>query len=931
MNMKTLLLFMSLLLMIVFNGCQKQVNFEKTDRGVKLIYPETALWVDFITPEIVHVFFAQTDTNSKKSLIVSYDEDINFDWSLNEEDTDVVLKSEKLTVRIEKKSGEISYYDESGNPILIEKEGGGKTLEKVTIQGEEAWHVRQQFETDDNEAIYGLGQHQDRLMNIKGYEIDLFQQNIQTYIPFLVSSENYGILWDNYSFTRFGSLEESKSLDGDYLINKNGDKGGLTAEFFNDRHFQQNADVPEDISQQAMPLELPENYADQILSARWSGKLIVPETGEYQFFNHGQMDFKMWIDGNQVTEYWASFLEERDETRLILESGKEYDITIEFWRENEAQNMSLTWRTPDMKEPYLSLWSKAGDGIDYYFVYGKNTDEVIAGYRLLTGEAIMLPKWAYGFWQCRERYRTQDEIIGIVKEFRKRHIPLDNVVLDWQYWKEDQWGSHEFDETRFPDPAGMMKTIHNLNARLMISVWPKFYLNTENFKKLNDAGFMYPYNVREKTEDWLSYPYAYYDAYNPEARKMYWDQLNKHIFSKGIDAWWLDATEPETRSNQTAEEMAERMNPNYFGSGAKFLNAYPLFACKAVFEGQRSVKHDQRVFILTRSAFAGQQKYAGTTWSGDVTAQWSTFKAQIPAGLNYCISGLPYWTTDIGAFTVPYEGGNQNEEYRELFTRWYQFGAFCPLFRVHGTSTPREIWHFGGPGHPAYESQLMFDKLRYALIPYIYSIANDAQFENYTIMRPLIMDFQNDAKVYDIPDQYMFGPAFMVCPVTDYKARERKVYLPECEGWYDFWTGKYYDGGQEIMADAPYEKMPLFVKAGSIIPFGPEIQYTSEKPASPITLWVYDGSNGHFTIYEDDGLTYNYNELAEFLKIPIDYNDENNSLDIHEQAGEYPGCLEKRKFQVIWVDQDNPVGYDPKVKASQETIYEGQTVTISKK
>lgn len=931
MNRKTFLLFLYLPLFLTTISCRMQITYEETEKGVKLDYQDASLCVNFITPEIVHIFYAQPDTIPNQSLIVDYDEVIDFDWSFADEGEDLVLKSEKLTVRIRKKTGEISYFDQDGNLVLEEKKGGGKTLQKVTIQGEETWNIRQQFETDETEAIYGLGQHQDRLMNIKGYEIDLFQQNIHTYVPFLLSSKNYGILWDNYSFTKFGSLEESKPVAGEYLRNLDGEKGGLTAEFFNDRHFQQKADVPEDVSQLAIPVELPENFADHILAARWNGKLVVPETGEYQFFNNGQMDFKMWIDGKQLTEYWASFLEERDETRLFLESGKEYDITIEFWREVPEQKMSLTWRTPDMKEPYLSIWSRAGDGIDYYFVYGHNPDEVIAGYRLLTGDAIMLPKWAYGFWQCKERYKTQDEIIGIVKEFRKRKIPLDNIVLDWQYWKVDQWGSHEFDETRFPNPAGMMKTLHDLNARLMISVWPKFYLNTENFKELNDAGYMYPYNVNEKTPDWLGYPNAYYDAYHPGARKMYWDQLNKHIFSKGIDAWWLDATEPETRSNQTVEEMEERMNPNWFGTGAKYLNAYPLFACQAVFEGQRSVKPNQRVFILTRSAFAGQQKYAGTTWSGDVTAQWSTFKAQIPAGLNYCLSGLPYWTTDIGAFTVPYEGGNQNEEYRELFTRWYQFGAFCPLFRVHGTSTPREIWHFGGPGHPAYESQLMFDKLRYSLMPYIYSVANAIQFKHYTMMRALVMDFPHDPKVYNIPDQYMFGPAFLVCPVTDYKAKERNVYLPDCEGWYDFWTGRFYNGGQEIIADTPYEKMPLFVKAGSVIPFGPEIQYTSEKPANPVTLWVYEGNNGHFTIYEDDGLTYNYDELAEFLTIPVDYNDEQKSVNIHDQVGEYPGGLEKRKFQVVWVDKDNPVGYDPDVKPAQEIIYEGEAVIITGK
>ncbi len=914
-------------LVTLLTNCQMKKAYKKLSDGIQIRYPEAILTVHILAPEIIRVTYSPYNPYPRESLIIEKADWEPGDWEVTQEENLLILATSRLKVQINESTGELAFFDPDGNLIVKEKEGGGKTLEKTVIQDKETYHIRQQWETTGDEALYGLGQHQDRLMDIKGYEIDLWQRNLKAVVPFLVSTKNYGILWDNYSYTRYGSLEDAKPVPAGFLTNTKGESGGLTAEFFSDQEFRRKLDIPDESTEISIPVVLPENWEDKILSARWSGQLSVDESGEYQFFNTGQQYFRMWLDDQLVTDYWSSFLIETDETRLQLEAGKVYKIEIEYVRNNIHENMDLTWRTPEMKKPYNSLWSRAGDGIDYYFIHGGNLDEVITRYRELTGSATLMPKWAYGFWQCKERYKTQDEIIGVVREFRKKRIPLDNIVLDWQYWKPDQWGAHEFDEARFPNPDVMMEELHYMNSRIMISVWPKFYTNTENFKKLNEAGYIYPYNVEEGTTDWLDGIYAYYDAYHPDARKMYWDQINKHLFSKGIDAWWLDATEPETRSNQGHEEMAERMNPNHLGTGAEYLNAYSLMTCKGVYEGQRNLKPDQRVYILTRSAFAGQQRYAATTWSGDVTALWNTLKAQIPCGLNFCLSGIPYWTTDIGAFTVPYEGGNRNEEYRELFTRWYQYGVFCPIFRVHGTHTPREIWHFGGPDHPAYNSQLEFNKLRYALMPYIYSLGGHATHSHYTIMRALAMDFAQDSRVYDIGDQFMFGPAILVNPVTDYKARQRQVYLPGCLGWYDFWTGEFLDGGQEIIADAPYERLPLFVRAGSILPFGPEIQFTDEVPADPVTLWIYTGDDAHFTLYEDDGLTYGY-ERGEYVTINFVWNEEEQTLTIGKKEGQFPGMLNERTFNIIWVDKNNPAEYSPEVKYHKSAKYTDRELTI---
>ena len=443
----------------------------------------------------------------------------------------------------------------------------------------------------------------------------------------------------------------------------------------------------------------------------------------------------------------------------------------------------------------------------------------------------------------------------------------------------------------------------------MISVWPKFSRKTKNYKELIKKGHVFGYGKR----------LPFYDPFNKEARLIYWDQINKNLFPKGIDAWWLDGTEP------IVPDTIKRVMNNSLGTGARYLNAYSLMTCKSVYEGQRKITANKRVFILTRSAYAGQQRYAAASWSGDIDATWQVFKNQISAGLNFCVSGIPYWTTDIGGFFVKnYPGGCKNEEYRELFVRWFQYGSFCPIFRVHGTSTPRELWRFG----PKAEKILTeYDNLRYRLMPYIYSLAWQVTSKGYTIMRPLVMDFRGDPRALNIVDQFMFGPAFLVNPVTKQKVETRKLYLPKAAGWYDFWTGKYYSGGKSVEASAPINKMPLYIKAGSIVPMGPFVQYAAEKAANPIELRIYRGADAKFTIYEDENDNYNY-EKSIYSTIQINWNEKKHILEIGTRKGSFPGMSKNRKFYIVWISDGHGIGINSTQNPDQVIYYNGKSVKI---
>jgi alpha-D-xyloside xylohydrolase len=562
----------------------------------------------------------------------------------------------------------------------------------------------------------------------------------------------------------------------------------------------------------------------------------------------------------------------------------------------------------------LSWTSEAADAIDYYFIYGPELDGVIASYRELTGAAPMFAKWTWGFWQCREHYETQQELLGVVAGYRQRHIPLDGIIQDWQYWPNGGWGSHAFDTNRYPDATAMTKQVHDENAHIIISIWARFDLGLTNLAELEKAGAAYPpvyQNVYPRGAG------KWYDPFNPDGRRLYWKFLSQDLFARGFDGWWMDASEAELGGH-----WGEMRNlATGAGPGAKVFNAYPLEHTTGVYQGQRAESSDKRVFILTRSAYAGQQRNAAVTWSGDTSGEWSIFQKQIPAGLNFVATGIPYWNTDIGAF---FGGDPADDNYRELFTRWFQFGTFCPMFRVHGTGKSKEVWRFGT------ESILTnYISLRYHLLPYIYSDAWRVTSANDTMMRPLIMDFRADTNVFNIPDQFMFGPAFMACPVTHRGDTNRSVYLPAGATWFDFWTGEKLSGGQRLATASPIQTMPLFVRAGSIIPYGPAIEYAAQS-SDPIELRVYRGTNGRFTLYEDEGDNYNY-EKGVYATIPLKWDEARQTLTIGRRAGKFPGMLKERTFRIVFVSPGHGAGVATEEQPDTIIHYTGKAVDVRSK
>jgi alpha-D-xyloside xylohydrolase len=607
----------------------------------------------------------------------------------------------------------------------------------------------------------------------------------------------------------------------------------------------------------------------------------------------------------------------------------------------------LLHHAPRPDQEGLSIASETGKAIDYYFVAGETMDEIVAGYRKLTGKATMLPKWAFGFWQSRERYVSQQELIDVLEEYRERGIPIDNIVLDWFYWPEDAWGSHEFDEKHFPDPQAMVDRVHELDARIMISVWPKFYPTTRHYQALDARGCMFNKNIEAKNLDWVGPGYlnAFYDAFNPECRAIYWQQVRDKLNVYDFDAWWLDAVEPDMHSNLDPEQRKDLLTPNALGTGAEYFNAYAVPHAEAVYQGERETDGDKRSFILTRSGFAGIQRTGAAIWSGDVVTRWSNLREQIAAGIGVGLAGMPYWTFDIGGFTPEdhyrFNGSTavghfsqmpeeRQDEWQELNLRWFQFGALAPLFRSHGQNPYREIFNIADEGTEVYDSLVWYTNLRYRLLPYIYTLAGDSYHKDGTMMRGLAMDFRNDPKVRDIATQYMLGPALLVNPVYEYAARSRSVYLPAGTDWYDFYTGEKYSGGNTVDAVAPLSRMPLFVRAGAIVPVGPAIQHTGESLNAPVLLNVYTGADGSFEIYEDDGLTSGYEE-GQWSRIPMRYDDAAGILHIGKRVGGFEGMSGERSIGVRWISGPDERVVDFDAGPDVTLVYTGKPVTVSRR
>lgn len=580
----------------------------------------------------------------------------------------------------------------------------------------------------------------------------------------------------------------------------------------------------------------------------------------------------------------------------------------------------------DTNSKVLRWSSEAGKAIDYYVCLGDGTmDSALKAYRHLTGEAPLMPRWLFGFWQCKERYAFQDELLGVAKKLREMKVPVDGIIQDWQYWPPgtNTWGSHLFDTNRYSNPAQMFKDLHDMNYHALISVWAKFDLGSENSKELNAVGGMFPEVTR------YAFPPGqgqWYDPFSTAGRQTYWRQMRDQLFSKGADGWWLDAPEPEIGG------MAFRKYKTGMGPGYEVYNAYPLMHSKGIYEGQRAATDEKRVVILTRSAYAGQQRNSAITWSGDIQGTWSVFKNQIPAGLNFSMSGIPYWNTDTGGFFANRETGNSNAKsplYQEFFARWFQFSAFCPMFRVHsatGTNAPgREFYRYDEKTQGILRTYL---DLRYRLMPYLYSVAWQVTSEGDTFMRPLVMDFPKDPQTVGNGSEYLFGPAILVAPVTTAGATNCPVYLPAAHSaWRNFWTGESVSGGQTVNAAAPIETLPLFVKPGSIVPMGPFLQYSGEKPADPVELRVYRGADGKFTLYEDEGDNYNY-EKGRYATIPLTWNEARQTLTIGKRSGSFPGMLKERTFHIVWVSANHGAGVPLTEKPDAVVRYTGKEASV---
>jgi len=631
--------------------------------------------------------------------------------------------------------------------------------------------------------------------------------------------------------------------------------------------------------------------------------------------------------------------------KLNMIQGNEDDYVPFFV---SAKGYGLFWDnySPTLfedKPESTTFKSEVGDCIDYYFMYGGNADGVIAQMRNLTGQAPMMPLWTFGYWQSRERYKGQDELVDVVKKYRNLNVPLDGIIQDWQYWGNNYlWNSMEFLNLEFYDPKKMISDVHRMNAHMIISIWASFGPQTKQYRDLEKIGGLmdfktWPQSGSEKWPPNLDYPSGVrvYDAYNPAARDLFWNYLNKGIFSLGMDGWWMDSTEPDHHEFKPTDFD----NKTYLGSFRKVRNAFPLMTVGGVYDHQRATTSDKRVFILTRSAFAGQQRYGANTWSGDITASWETLKKQISAGLNFSLSAIPYWNSDIGGFYI----GNfrrrlEDAEYRELYARWIQFGAFCPMMRSHGTDAPREIYQFGKKGDKTYDAIEKYINLRYSLLPYTYATSWDVTAHQSSMMRALVMDFAQDKQALDINNQYMFGKSILVCPVTkslysknakeDFSSiKTTNLYLPKGVNWIDFWTGEKLIGGQIVSKETPLDIMPLYVKAGSILPLGPKVQYATEKKWDNLEIRVYPGANGEFTLYEDENENYNY-EKGSYSTIVFKWNDAKKTLTIDNRNGSFTGMLAERKFNIVVVDKTKGTGDSPTTKTDKVINYTGKKLEV---
>ena len=872
-------------------------------------------------------------------------------FDVSEAKGQVRIRAAKATAEVSLATGEVRFLDPAGKPLLTE--AGPASFGPAQADGKAFVAVSQQFNRGTDEGLYGLGQHQNAQMDYNGEDVELAQHNMDIGVPFLVSTRGYGLLWDNNSITRFGNPRPYTPVGAGMAVTSGG-KSGWRAEYSLDgravvtrqeatidyQFIKDQKNWPEAAKARTVAATGGQNTAGNAVQKQtvvWSGDVMPTTSGVHKFQLYASSYYKVYADGKLVLDRWrqnwnpwyANF-------DLPMTKGKPVAFRIE-WEPN-AGYMAFFHNDPLPDADRHSVWftSEVAQAKNYWFIPGGSIDAAIAGYRQVTGKAEMMPKWAYGFWQSRQRYETAAELTGVVDRYRALNIPLDNIVLDWRYWRDPEWGSHRFDPARFADPAKMVADVHGDHANLMISVWPKFYPTTDNYKELAAAGAVYQGNLRQGNRDWVGpgFPSTVYDPYSAKGRQIFWKQIENRLGKLGIDAWWADASEPDMHSNTSIPERLDAMGPTAMGPAAQFFNSYPLMNARAFYDGWTAFKPTVRPFLLTRSGFGGLQRYGAAIWSGDVASRWYDLHAQISAGVNASMSGIPNWTHDIGGFALENRFSAKTvspadlDEWRELNLRWFQFGAFSPLFRSHGEYPYREIYEISPEGTPMRASMIRYDELRYRLMPYIYTVGADTYMKDGSIMRALATDFPQDVKARKIADQYLFGDAFLVAPVTAYKARSRSVYFPGRATWYDFDTGAAHPGGSTATVDAPAERLPLFVRAGAIVPMGPVTQYVDQQRAAPLTVVVYTGANGQFSLYEDDGRSTAYKQGA-FSRLPITYDDRTGTVRIGARDGAaWEGMPTTRELRVKWVRPGQ--SWADANAAQAHVTYSGQAIQVQR-
>ncbi len=855
------------------------------------------------SPDIVRVRYLPTGSKPDVDLPVIIGKPQPAKWTKAFHHPSIVeLKTAKVSVLVNTKTGLLRFLDAKGQSVLSE----------LPVSRIKNGAATGRFALSPGEGIYGLGQHQQGLMNYRGSKVKLEQENREIAVPMLLSSKGYGLLWNNPSAGLVDAAGGDEMIvPSSMLSQEDGTLGGLTARYYKGKNFEQLVKTEPDSSIDHVWTNTPPAGLDKTnYSVRWSGFITAPKTGDYTFIATGDDGIRLKIDGKTIIEDWASRPEVTVRKKIHLNANHPRRIEFDYYQDGYDATVHLGISTPP-KSQDLVWTSGRANRIDYVFFYGPDLERVIAGYRELTGKAPMFGRWAWGLWQSRERYKTQDELIDVADCYRNAKIPLDGIIQDWQYWIPDGWGSHIFDPARYPDPAAAVAKLHSKHVHTLISVWPKFVTGSETQKTITAAGAMLkpPIPYQGHDEQW-------YDPSGKVGRKTYWGLVASHIAKFGWDGWWLDASEPELgarwgefRDYQTA-----------VGPAALIYNAFPFLHTMGVYQGQRALTDKRRSIILTRSAYAGQQRNGAIAWSGDINASWAVLQAQIPAGLNFSLSGIPYWNTDTGGFFAyqPIEGA----EYQDMFARWFQFSTFVPMLRIHGTGVAKEIWRWP---EPTRSNLIKFDRLRYHLLPYIYSTSWAVTNRNSTMMRALVLDFREDPKARDLTDEYMFGPNLLVAPVTTPKTKSRSVYLPKGADWIDFWTGETYRGGQSVDADA-VGKEPIFARSGAILPYGPEVQ-SAEDREDPTEIRIYPGADGEYTLYNDQGDGYAY-EKGAYTTIKLRWNDRTRTLSVGGRSGSYPGMPVRRNFRVVVVKPGKGVGVPSAKVVDRVVSYGGRPMSV---